>query len=72
MAPTSSLEYKTSGWLQFEAIRRMDFKPMNRPPNSLKLSIYLGRVIFEEQWLYKFYIFSPKSDFRIAIVCPYN
>ena len=42
---------------------------MNRPPKCLKLSILLGRVIFEEQ-LKKIYIFGPKSDFRITIVCP--
>ena len=45
----------------------MVFGPMNK---CLKLSIYLGRVIIEEQWLKKFHIFSPKSDFRITIVCP--
>ena len=27
------------------------------------------RVIFEEQWLKRFHIVSPKSDFRITIVC---
>ena len=47
----------------------MVFGPMNRPPKCLKLSIFLGRVIFEEQ-LKKIHIFSPKSDFRITIVCP--
>ena len=28
-----------------------------------------ARVIFEEQWLKRFHIVSPKSDFRITIVC---